>query len=141
MRIRDVMSPTLCVRYEEAAGPILQQMRTSGIEHLIITRQRDIIGVVSEKDLELACAANFDTPVGDAATEVPVLSSDAPIREAANLMRSRKVGCIPVVDEDVIAGIVTIEKLLELIGRGAVHEPPNRERRILKDRGPKRRHR
>jgi acetoin utilization protein AcuB len=139
MRIRDVVTPTVCARYEEPSSLVLDRIRTAGVEHLIITRQGKIVGVASEKDLALACALNVDAPVGDSATEVPILTAEAPVKDAANLMRSHKVGCVPVVDDDVIAGIVTIDKLLELIGRGAIHTLPNRERRILKDRGPKRR--
>lgn len=137
MRIRDVVSPTVCARYEEPCGLVLDRIQTAGVEHLIITRQGNIVGVASEKDLTLACALNIDGPVGDSATEVPILSAEAPVKDAANLMRSHKVGCVPVVDDDVIAGVITVDKLLELIGRGAIHTLPPRERRILKDRGPK----
>lgn len=137
MRIRDVVSPTLCVRCDEPAVLILDRMRTTGVRHVIITRQRDIIGVASEREVALTSAANSDTPVGEIATEVPVLSCEAQVKEAANLMRSRKVGCIPVVDDGIIVGIVTVDKLLELIGRGAVHPLPNRRRMILKGRGPR----
>jgi acetoin utilization protein AcuB len=118
MRIRDVITPTLCVRSDEPSGLTLDRMRSTGIEHLIITRQRDIIGVASERDLERACDSNVDAPVGPLATEVPILDADAPVKDAANLMRRHRVGCLPVVDDEAIAGIVTIEKLLELIGRG-----------------------
>ena len=130
MRIRDVVSPTLCVRYDEPAGLILDRMRSSGVHHVIITRQRDIIGVASESDVALTCAVDRDGPVGRIATEVPVLDIDSLVKEAAILMRSRKVGCIPVVDHDVIAGIVTVDTLLDLIGHGAVHEPKRRRRHL-----------
>lgn len=129
MRIRDVVSPTLCVRYDEPAGLILDRMRTTGVHHVIITRQRDIIGVASESDVALTCADSPDNPVGNIATEVPILDSDALVKEAAILMRSRQVGCVPVVDNDVIAGIVTVDTLLELIGDGAIHESTKRRRR------------
>jgi acetoin utilization protein AcuB len=127
MRVRDVTSPTLCVRYEEPSGLTLDRMRSAGVEHLIITRQKDIVGVASEKDLELFSAGNVDAPVGQIATAVEVLGSDAPVKDAANVMRARRVGCVPVVDDDTIAGIVTIEKLLELIGR-EVMRPKRRQR-------------
>ena len=117
MRIRDVISPTLCVRCDEPSGLTLHRMRISGIGHLIITESRNIIGVASEKDLERACATNADAPVGDVVTEVPVLDADAQVKDAADVMRFRKVGCVPVLDHDVIAGVVTIETVLGLIGR------------------------
>ena len=120
MRIRDVISPTLCVRRDEPSGITLDRMRSSGIDHLIITEKQNIVGVASERDLTLACAANAAAPVGDVAREVPILDADAQVTEAANLMRSRRVGCIPVVDDHAIAGVITIEKLLDLIGRGVI---------------------
>lgn len=38
---------------------------------------------------------------------VVVVSSDAPISEAARLMRDRHVGCLTVVDHDSVVGIIT----------------------------------
>lgn len=118
MRIRDVVSPTLGVRYEEASGLTLDRMRSFGIQHIIVTRQNAIEGVVSEGDLERACLVNPEQAVGELATAVPVLDCEAFVAEAATLMRDRKVGCVPVTDHAAIAGIVTIEKLLDLIGQG-----------------------
>ena len=120
LRIRDVISPTLCVRYEEPSGQTLDRMRTFGIEHLIVTQEKTIRGVVSQTELARACSIDADAPVGELATGVPILDSEAPVRDAANLMRSHKVGCVPVIDNHTLAGVVTIETLLELIGEGGV---------------------
>ena len=120
MRIRDAVSPTLGVRYEETSGLTLDRMRSFGIQHIIVTRQDGIEGVVSEGQLERACSVDPDQAVGELAVSVPVLDSDALIQDAAKLMRDRKVGCVPVVDQASIAGVITIEKLLELIGQGAM---------------------
>ena len=95
-------------------------MRSFGIQHIIVTRQNGIEGVVSEGQLERACSVDPDRAVGELAVSVPVLDSDALIQDAANLMRERKVGCVPVVDQTAIAGVITIEKLLDLIGQGAM---------------------
>ena len=99
-------------------------MRVFGIQHLIVTRENAIQGVVSEAALE---RVDPETPVGDLVTEVPILDCDASIRDAANLMRDRRVGCVPVVEDSAIAGIVTIERLLELIEHGNLQ--PVRRRR------------
>ena len=120
MRIRDVVSPTLGIRCEEPSGLTLERMRAMGVEHLIVTGPGGIQGVASETDLTRACAVNPDTPVGELAVDVPIVDSEAPVQEAAKLMRHRKVGALPVVDGMTLAGVVTIERLLELIGQGAV---------------------
>jgi acetoin utilization protein AcuB len=70
----------------------------------------------------------------------PVISAAArmTVRKAANLLRGRTIGCLPVVEEGKLVGIVTISDLLERIGRGS-ERPIERGRRwILKGRGPRR---
>jgi len=121
LRIRDVISPTLGIRSEEPSGLTLERMRAMGVEHLIVTGREGIQGVVSETDVSRACSVNPDTPVGELAVDVPIVDSEALVQEAASLMRLRKVGCLPVVDGLTLAGVVTIERLLELIAQGAVH--------------------
>jgi CBS domain-containing protein len=59
---------------------------------------------------------------------VVTLPSNASIRQAANLMRGRGIGCLAVVDGTKPIGIVTITDLLELIGRG-VECPVERSKR------------
>ncbi len=53
------------------------------------------------------------------------------MREAANLLRGRAIGCLPVVSGERIVGIVTITDLLELIGRGQEKAVTQKERRTL----------
>ena len=127
MRIRDVVSPTLGIRSEEPSGLTLERMHAMGVEHLIVTGDDGIQGVVSESEISRACSINPDTPVGQLAVDVPIIDCDAPIQEAANMMRHRKVGCLPVVDGDILAGVVTIERLLELIGQGSVQAGKRRK--------------
>jgi CBS domain-containing protein len=40
------------------------------------------------------------------------------VRQAANLMRGRSIGCLVVVEAGRAIGIVTVSDLLELVGRG-----------------------
>jgi CBS domain-containing protein len=138
MRIRDIMTAASCVRFDDPAQETLQKMQTVGADYAIVTRDKEIVGVVSRDELAFACAQRGDRSTGDVATAVPSLRPDAEIKDAANVMRSRGVTCVPVTEEETIAGIVTTDRLLELIGRGAIHVRQRRERRVLKDRGPKR---
>jgi CBS domain-containing protein len=45
-------------------------------------------------------------------------SSTTTIREAAKVMVSEKIGCLPVVDGNQLVGIVTQADLLEMLVRG-----------------------
>ena len=77
--------------------------------------------------------------------QVVSVTADATIRQAANLMRGRGIGCLAVVADEKPVGIVTITDLLELIGRG-VERPIERSTRWTlrargaRDAGPSTRH-
>ena len=58
---------------------------------------------------------------------------DATVRQAANLMRGRGIGCLAVVDDDKPIGIGTITDVLELIGRG-VERPVEQGKRLTEGR-------
>jgi CBS domain-containing protein len=61
------------------------------------------------------------------------------VRVAANRMRGRTVGCLPVVDGGRVVGIVTTADLLELIGRGVERPIARSTRWTLAGRGPRKR--
>jgi acetoin utilization protein AcuB len=111
-------------------------MKAGGVHHLVVQKDRQIVGVVSERDLgggKLAARAGV---VADVMTEnVVTADPEMTIRQAANLLRGRSIGCLPVVDEDRAVGIVTTTDLLDLLGRG-VEKPIQRSTRwTLRSRG------
>jgi len=110
MRIREALSPTVCIRYEERAGEIFERIQSTGFSHLIVTRGGEIAGVISEKDLPLADA---ESPIGDAAKSAPIVDSSTSVIVAERLMRSGEVDCLPVVDDGVIAGVITLDAVIE----------------------------
>lgn len=138
MHIGEIMTAASCVRFDEPAVATLHKMRNLGVDYAIVTREKEIIGVFSRAELATATADDASLTAGSVATPVPSLRPDAEIKEAAQVMRSRGVSCVPVTEGSTIAGIVTTDRLLELIERGSVYPRPSRERRILKDRGPNR---
>jgi CBS domain-containing protein len=64
-----------------------------------------------------------------------VATPETTVREAAILMRGHAVNCLPVLDGQKLAGVITALDLLELIGRGAERPVAKTKRPILKDRG------
>jgi CBS domain-containing protein len=48
-------------------------------------------------------------------TPVTTITSTATIQEAAALMRTKKIGCLPVVDKDTLVGIITDYDLLRAL--------------------------
>ena len=57
------------------------------------------------------------------------------VRVLANLMRGRTIGCVPVVEDERLVGIVTVSDLLEALGRG-LDRPAKEMRRIATHRVP-----
>jgi CBS domain-containing protein len=114
-------------------------MKSGGIRHLIVQDQRRVVGVVSERDLGGTKLAPRDGVVADVMTaNVVSAPPEATIRQAANLLRGRTIGCLPIVEGTKAVGVVTTTDLLELIGRG-VEKPIERSTRwTLRDRGARR---
>jgi CBS domain-containing protein len=100
-------------------------MRTKRIHHLVVTAMGRVLGVVSERDLggPRGYALRSGRRVVDLMSRQPMVASPATtLREAAQLMRGRGVGCLPVFDGKKLVGIVTTSDLLELIARGRTIE-------------------
>ena len=125
MRLIDIMSSE--VKTIEPGASVAQArtlMNGAGVHHLIVVENKEVVGVLSNTDLGGRVAGRRG--VGDNArvsevmsTHVDSLGPEATIRQAANRLRGHGVGCLAVMEEGKLLGIVTTSDLLELIGRGA----------------------
>ena len=123
------------VSASEPAERALARMRTRRIRHLVVMRGKKLLGVVSDRDVGVA----KDRTVEDVMTAHAVsATADMTIRKAANLLRGRGIGCLPVMEGGDLVGIVTTTDLLEQIGRGSERPVSKGKRWTLKGRGPRR---
>lgn len=127
---RDVLTATPSTPISEA----LTLMRERRIRRLPVVDGREVIAIVSWTDLMRASPSPATTlskweipallekaEVRQVMTRSPVvIAPDAPIEEAARLMRERKFGGLPVVEAGDLVGIITesdvMDALLELLG-------------------------
>jgi len=66
-----------------------------------------------------------DTPVARVMTRDPQHGSpDAPLHIAAPLLRAQKLGCLPVVENGQVVGIITKDDMLAALGKLLEHAPP-----------------
>jgi acetoin utilization protein AcuB len=142
MRVGEVMSaPVRTVKAEDTANRAWELMRLYRIRHLVVARpDGGVAGLLSAADLggPRGDLVRDGRLVGDLMTKkVVVAAPQTSVREAANLMRGRRVNCLPVVDGRKLQGIVTAIDLLDLIGRGADRPVATSERYVLKNRGPR----
>ncbi len=124
---------------EEAYAFLLQK----GIRHLPVVEEGRLVGILTDRDIRLATSAlnpkgpcPGSTPVREAMTKEVVTADPLdPVEEAARVMRVRKIGCLPVVEDEVVVGMVTgidlLDALLRLTG---VTEPSGRLEVRLPDR-------
>ena len=138
MRVREIMKTKVqTVAPSEPVVAAVNRFRTNRIHHLVVTRGATVMGLVTRHDVERVAD---DTPVADVmSSDVVAIGPDATVREAANKMRGRTIGCLPVIEEKKLVGIITTSDLLDLIGRGAMIPIRNRTRRGVKNnRGARR---
>lgn len=141
MRLQDIMSTNIkTVAPTSTVGEARSTMRAQRIHHLLVRDGRRFVGVVSDRDLGGRVGgrngAGAERPVGEVMTSnIATAAPDTTIRQAANLLRGRSIGCLPVLEGDKPVGIVTITDLLELIGRGAERPIERSTRRTLSARG------
>jgi acetoin utilization protein AcuB len=130
---------------QATAGEAIGLCGERRIRHLPIVEDGRLVGIVSDRDLRSALPAIGD-PARAAALEEVLVSDvmtrdvvtarpDDPVEAAANAMRERKIGCLPVVKGGELVGIITssdvMEALVYLVG---AHEPGSRMEISLPDR-------
>ncbi len=120
MRIQELMSSEIAeVAPEVTAIDARALMRARRIRHLVVRRGPRIVGVVSDRDLGGPRGRSSDASVESLmASRVVTIAPEATLREAANLLRGHVIGCLPVVVDGRLVGIVTISDVLDALGRG-----------------------
>lgn len=137
MRLGEIMRTHVeTISPGESAEAAVERMRRARIRHLVVQDGQTVVGVVSDRDLAPGSARGTRT-VEDVMTS-PALTCGphTTLREAANLLRGRTIGCLPVIEEGRVAGIITTTDLLELIG-SEIERPAAKTRRwVAKKKGP-----
>ncbi len=143
--VKDSMTREVVVLSPETtAGEALALCRERRIRHLPVLEAGRLVGIVSDRDLRSAAPGLGDPARASALEKIRVSEvmtrdvvttrPDDPIEEAANRMREKRIGCLPVEDERLV-GILTssdvMEALVQLIG---AHEPGSRLVASMPDR-------
>ncbi|HKJ00097.1 MAG TPA: CBS domain-containing protein [bacterium] len=110
-------------------------LKEKGFKHLpVVDGNGALVGVVTDRDLKRASASDATTlevhellylldklKIEQVMTRKPVtVTSAETVQGAAKLMVDRKIGCLPVVDGNKVAGILTKDDLLRLVARSDI---------------------
>jgi len=128
---RRMRRSVITVRHDESVDRAHTLMARHDIRHLPVLRDGRLVGVLSDRDIRAtivrrrcgtsagAGQALYLLPglrVDDVMTADPVcVAPGAAIEEAARLLLSRKIGCLPVVDDGRVVGIITETDILAVV--------------------------
>lgn len=140
MRVFEVMTDAVdTIGPEESGDTARQKMRMRKVRHLVVTREAEVLGVLSSHDLDRLGNLPQLSRVEDVMTSPAVTAApDTTLREAANRLRGRTIGCLPVVDRGRLVGIVTTTDLLDVLGKGPERPTPVGKRWVMKGLGARR---
>lgn len=145
MRVQDVMTTAVqTISPSASAEEAANLMRTKGIHHLVVSDGPRVVGMLSDRDVggRNGAPVTKNRIVSDLmTTRVVTVSPTRTVRQAANLMRGRSIGCLVVVGRDRTVGIITVADLLELLGRGVERPAVTGARHLLNHRAPHRKQR
>ena len=138
MRVQDIMSrDIISISPETDVAAAREAFASRGIDHLVVMKNKAVVGVLSQRDL---ARTPDDTPASALMTRnVATIDPSATLRRAAGVMRGRAVGCLPVIDDSRLVGIVTTSDLLTALAKGEIHAAPPEGRFIIRKRNPTKR--
>ncbi len=106
-------------------------LRASALRHLPVVEEGKLVGILTERDVQRCAPSRLipitedsynavfaETTVGRVMTREPkTVSSRTPLLEAIGVMQQTKYGCLPVVDEGALVGILTRGDLIDALQR------------------------
>jgi acetoin utilization protein AcuB len=136
MLVRDRMSTKpVTIAASTPIAEALRTMRHADVRRMpVLDESGKLVGIVSEKDLLVASPSPASSLTASEvhyllnhlmvselmSTEVITISPDTPVEEAARIMADHKIGGLPVMESDRLAGIITetdvFTVLLEMFG-------------------------
>ena len=104
------------VRLADTLATVRTIMQAEGFKHLLVVETKRVLGVITDRDVRQHAAHLDEIVVETAMTADPVtVSPDTSIEEAASVMLVKRIGCLPVVQNGDLVGIITATDLLRAL--------------------------
>jgi len=130
MLVRDVMTPDpVTIGPNQSIGTALARMRRGGFRRLPVVEEGKLVGIITDRDLRLAMNSPYvlregwydsylmeHIEVRSCMTPNPVtVSPDDKLADVVRLFQEQKFGGAPVVENDVLLGIITETDLMRCL--------------------------
>ncbi|HBN10165.1 MAG TPA: CBS domain-containing protein [Cyanobacteria bacterium UBA8530] len=117
MKLRDLMSKQVVkVSGVTMLPEVAKKMKQENIGMLPVEENGKLIGVVTDRDITIDAVAqgNINRPVKDIISANPVtVGPETTVEEALKTMTSNNVRRLPVVENNQLVGIISLEDLVE----------------------------
>ncbi len=104
-------------------------LRRTSFRHLPIVDGERLVGIITDRDInrfapslltkitqEEYNAIFENTPLDRVMTKDPTtVTPETPVLDAVEILHSKKLGCVPVVENDMLVGILTVTDMLRLL--------------------------
>jgi universal stress protein A len=108
----------------EASCPVLTirghaKMHEGEFRAVPVVTDGIVVGIITDRDLRRFTGKLDTTRVKDAMTEHAItVTPETPVAEAARLLRERKIGGLPVIEQGKLVGMITITDVLQALTEG-----------------------
>ncbi len=126
-RVVEVMkSPVVTARPDDSLTHLMNLAKDHQVKHFPIVQDGEVVGIVTDRDLRSATThpaiynllldllASLDGGTAEQimVKEVITVAPETSLEEAAKVMRSRAISCLPVVGGGRLVGILTLSDLV-----------------------------
>ena len=120
--VRDIMQyKIVTISAGDTLSTVEDIMTLGGLRHMPVVHRGTLVGVVSERDLLRASLSNLTefgmeerraflqvVEITQVMTSPPiVIDPEAPVEEAARVLAEERIGCLPVLEEGKLVGMLT----------------------------------
>ena len=128
MFVRNYMTkPVVTIQSSATISDALSLMNDSGVHRIPVLKEKKLIGLITDGNIQKASPTKATslsmyeinyllskTTVADYMTkQVITIHSDALLEEAVRLMRTNRISCLPVMEQDVLVGIITEDDIFD----------------------------
>ncbi|MGL4474952.1 MAG: CBS domain-containing protein [Shewanella sp.] len=115
------------VEMDDKISLVKDIFKHSKLHHLPVVENHQLVGLVSERDLLRALNPNVDNPLAKdseliclnkrvhqiMSRKVITITADSSLAQAASLLVERNIGCLPVLRDNQLVGILTWKDVLK----------------------------
>lgn len=132
LRIRDLMQREVATLDADDTLEVADDvMRLGQVRHFPIMSNGALVGILSQRDLYRAAASSLLQLRYEASrawlakvavraimtTTIHAIGPDRPIRDAVNMMLRERIGCLPVIENEKIVGLISETDCMRYLAR------------------------